>query len=189
MLKNRQDEHLISNDYDQVRNDLHPNTRREFILRLLAEISEFPADQLKASSRNIQKDSGQALSESNSMQVKTSLATRISSGLVVLANKLDASEIVSWWANVLHGIGEPSEELAQLLNSEIRSGLRHTNPLVQLSSIFGLARLHVPDIASIASEASSANPEWSTNAALVNWLRQLSDGSTSYPDRRMLKSI
>jgi hypothetical protein len=189
MLKNRQDGHMRSNDYDQVRNDLHPNTRREFILRLLGEISEFPADQLTASLRNIQKDSGQAFLEANSMEVKISLATRISSGLVALAAKLDASEIVSWWANVLHGIGEPSEELAQLLNSGMRSGLRHTNPLVQLSSIFGLARLHAQDIASIVSRASSANPEWSTNAALVDWLRKLSAGSTLHPDRRMLKSI
>jgi hypothetical protein len=189
MLKKRRDGHLTSYEYNQVRNDLHPDTRRQFVLRLLDEISEFPADQLKASTTNIQQDFGQALSESKSIEEKTSLATRISLGLEAVADKLDANEVVNWWAYVLHRTGGPSEELARVLKSEMRSGLWHNNPLVQLSSVFGLASLHAPDIASIADEASGANPEWSTNLALVNWLGKLRTGSTSYPDRTMLKSI
>jgi hypothetical protein len=189
MLKKRRDGHLTSYEYNQVRNDLHPDTRRQFVLRLLDEISEFSADQLKAITTNIQRDFGQALSESKSIEGKISLATRISSGLEAVADKLDANEVVSWWAYVLHRTGGPSEELARVLKSELRSGLRRTNPLVQLSSVFGLARLHAPDIASIVDEASGANPEWSTNLALVNWLRKLRTGSTSYPERTMLKSI
>jgi hypothetical protein len=189
MLKNRKDGRLTSFAYNQVRNDLHPYTRRELLLRLLAEISEFPADQLKASARNIQNDSGQALSESKSIEEITLLATRIFSGLAAVADRLEATDVVGWWANVLHGTHKPSEGLARVLKSEMRSGLGYTNPLVQLSSIFGLARLHASDIALIVDEASSANPEWSTNLELTKWLQKLKTGSTAYPDRSILKSL
>jgi len=189
LLKKCQDGRLTSHAYDQIRNDLHPDTRRQFIFRLLAEIPEFPASQLKVATRNIQQDLGQALSESGSIEEKTLLATRISSGLAVIAPKLDASDVVTWWANVLYRDREPSDELACVLNNELRSGLRHTNSLVRLASIFGLARLRASDIASIVDEALSANPQWSTNPVLVGWLRKLRAGSTSYPDRSMLKSI
>lgn len=188
MLKNRKDGRLTSFAYNQVRNDLHPYTRRQFLLRLLAEISEFPADQLKASARNIQNDSGQALSESKSIEEITLLATRIFSGLAAVADRLDATEVVCWWANVLYGTHKPSEELARILKSEMRSGLGYNNPLVQLSSIFGLARLHASDIALIVDEASGTNPEWSTNLELTKWLQKLKTGSTAYPDRSILKS-
>jgi hypothetical protein len=189
MLKKRHDGRLTSFAYNQVRNDLHPDTRRQFVLRLLSEISDFPADQLKALATNVQQDFGQALSQSRSIEEMSSLAARISSGLGNVADNLDANEVVCWWAYVLHKTGETSEELAKVLHREIRSGLRHSNPLVQLSSIFGLARLHASDIATIVDEASGANPEWSTNPALVNWLQKLKAGSASYPDRSMLKPI
>jgi hypothetical protein len=194
MLKNRKNGCLTSFDYAQVRNDLHPYTRRQFLLRLLAEISEFPVEQLTASKTNIQNDSGQALAESKSIEEMTLLGKRIFSGLAAVVDKLDATEVVSWWANVLHGTRqphvtrEPSEELARVLKIEMRNGLGYNNPLVQLSSTFGLARLHASDIALIVDEASGANPEWSTNLALIKWLQQLKTGSTAYPDRSMLKS-
>jgi hypothetical protein len=189
MLNKRSDGRLTSHEYNQVRNDLHPDTRRQFILRLLDEISELPADRLKASTTNIHQDFGQALSESKSIEETILLASRISLGLESVADKLDANEVVNWWADVLHKTGKPSEELAEVLQREMRSGLRHTNPLLQLSSIFGLAQLHASDIATIVDEASGAHPEWSTNLALVKWLGKLRSGSTSYPDRTMLKSI
>jgi hypothetical protein len=157
-------------------------------IRVLGGLDEFPPDQLKDSTTNIQQDFGQALSESKLIEEKISLATRISSGLEAVADKLDGNDVANWWAHVLHRSGGPSD-LARVLKSEMRSGLRSTNPLVQLSSVFGLARLHAPDIASIVDEASAANPEWSTNLALVDRLRKLRTGSTSYPDRTMLKSI
>jgi hypothetical protein len=188
MLKTRKDRRLTSFDYNQVRNDLHPRTRRQFLLRLLAEISELRADQLNASTRNIQSDSGQALSESKSIEEITLLVTRIFSGLAAVADKLDPTEVVCWWANVLHGTLKPSEELTRVLKTEMRSGLGYTNPLVQLSSVFGLARLHASDIALIVDAASGANPAWSTNLALVKWLQELKSGSTAYPDRSILKS-
>lgn len=194
MLKSRKNGRLTSFDYAQVKNDLHPYTRRQLLLRLLAEISEFPGEQLKAFKTNIQNDCGQALAESKSMEETTLLAKCIFSGLAAVVDKLDASEIVSWWANVLHGTRQPhvtrklSEELAEVLKSEMRNGSGHNNPLVQLSSIFGLARLHASDIALVVDQASRANPEWSTNPALVKWLQELKTGSTAYPDRSMLKS-
>jgi hypothetical protein len=188
MLKNRKDRRLTSFDYNQIRNDLHPYTRRLFLLRLLSEISELPANQLKASTRNIQNDSGQALSESKSIEEVTLLVTRVFSGLAAVADKLDAAAVVGWWANVLHGTGKPSKELARVLKTEMRSGLGYTNPLVQLSSVFGLARLHASDIALIVDEALGSNREWSTNLALVKWLQELKTGSTKYPDHSMLKS-
>ena len=128
-------------------------------------------------------------SESKSVEGKISWATRISSGLRAVADKLDAHEVFNWWAHVLHRTGAPSEDLARVPKSEMRSGLRSTNPLVQLSSVFGLARIPARYIASSVDEVSGANPEWPTNLAPVNWLRKLTTGSTLYPDRMMLKSI
>jgi len=63
----------------------------------------------------------------------------------------------------------------------MRNGLGYNNPLVQLSSIFGLARQHDSDIALIVDEASGANPEWSTNLALMKWLQQLKTGIDCVP--------
>jgi hypothetical protein len=188
LVNKRDDRQLTSHAYDQIRNDLHPDTRRQLILRLLAEISGFPADQIKAAMRNIQKDLGQALSDSKTIEENAALATRISSGLDAIADKLDGGDVVTWWANVLHREKEPSEELVRVLNTELRSELRSSNPLIQLGSVFGLARLSASDIASVVDEASSTHPEWSANPLLTAWLRKLKTGSTTYPDGQMLKS-
>ena len=184
----RKDGCLTSFAYDQVRHDLHPSTRRELIDRLLPDLPAFSHEAITAAKRNIQKDSGKALTDSASADDARELIRKIWSSLEATSGKLGQNEIVNWWADLLHEVNDPSDWLRTALEDELRLRIRHPNPLFQLSSLFGLARLGTDDIAVLVDEAISRFPEWKSNPALTKWLEDLRRKRRSYPDRNMLAS-
>jgi hypothetical protein len=70
--------------------------------------------------------------------------------------------------------------------NELRIRANHSNPLIQLSALFGLAKFQATDISSLVDDAMSARPQWNSNPLLVTWLGKLKMGKASYPDRSML---
>ena len=186
MRSQRKDGRLTSFAYDQIRNDIHPHTRRELLLRLLQDIPAFSPEMLAAAKRNIQQDSGEALADSGSPAEASELAHKIWSSLEVTCGKFGQNEIVNWWADILCRVKEPSDWLKNLLAHELRIRANHSNPLIQLSALFGLAKIHATDISSLVDDAMSTRPEWNSNPLLVAWLGKLKVGKTSYPDRSML---
>jgi hypothetical protein len=186
MRSQRKDGRLTSFAYDQVRNDIHPQTRRELLRRLLQDLPTLSPEMLAAGKRNIQQDSGTALSRSASPIEASELTNDIWSSLEGSSGKFGQSEIVNWWADVLHSVKEPPDWLKSVLEREMRIRASHSNPLIQLSAIFGLAKLPTTDIALVVNNAMMTRPEWSGNVLLMNWLEKLKKGKTSYPDRSML---
>lgn len=186
MRSQRMDGRLTPFAYDQVRNDIHPHTRRELLLRLLQDLPACSPDMLVAAKRNIQQDSGEALTDSTSPVEASELTYEIWSSLEATCDKFGQNEIVNWWADILCKVKEPSGWLKNLLEHEMRIRANHSNPLIQLSALFGLARIHVKDISFLVDDAMSTRREWNSNLLLVNWLGKLKLGKTSYPDRSML---
>ena len=70
----------------------------------------------------------------------------------------------------------------------MRIRVSHSNSLIQLSAIFGLAKIHAADVTAIVDSAVMSRPEWSSNLSLMNWLEKLKKGKASYPDRSMLNA-
>jgi hypothetical protein len=141
---------------------------------------------LAVAKRNIQQDSGKALSHSASPVEASELTNDIWSSLEASLGKFGRSEIVNWWADVLHSVKQSPDWLKSILEQEMRIRVSHSNPLIQLSAIFGLAKIPTTSIALIVDNAMMTHPEWSGNVLLMNWLEKLKKGKTSYPDRSML---
>ena len=186
MRSHRKDGALTEFAYGEVRNDIHPQTRRELLLRLLEDLPALSPEMLVAARRNIQHDSGKALSDSSTPIEASELAHELWSSLEVSSGKFGQSEVVNWWADVLHSVKEPSDWLRGVLEREMRLRVNYSDSLIQLSAIFGLAYIRVADIAFIVDNAMMTRPEWSGNVLLMNWLEKLKRGMASYPDRSML---
>jgi hypothetical protein len=186
MRSQRKDGRLTSFAYDQVRHDLHPYTRRELLARLFRDLPTVSQEMLTAAKRNIQKDSGMAIADCASVREASELIGQIWSGIETMSGSFDHSEVVNWWADLLHEVKDPADWLRQVLEDELRVRVRHTNPLFQLSALFGLARLGTRDIAFLVDDAMTTRPEWKTNPKLIKWLEDLRMKRRSYPDRNML---
>jgi hypothetical protein len=186
MRSQRKDGRLTTSAYDQIRNDIHPQTRRELLLRLLPDLRAFSPEMLLAAKRNIQKDSGKALADSASPVEARELTQEIWSSLEATCGKFGQSEIVNWWADILCNVNEPSDWLKNVFEHEMRIRTNHSNPQIQLSALFGLATIHAADISFLVDNAMSTRPEWKANLLIMNWLGKLKQGKTSYPDRSML---
>lgn len=183
MRSKRPDGSLSASAYDQVRYDLHPQTRRELLLQLLKELPAYPAEKVASARRNIQHDLGLALTESGTADAVTELARCISRALESISEKLERIEVVLWWANVLSYIKGPSVFLTRALEETLRADVKASGHLVPLSALFGLARLNVSDLSSILDESLQSHPDWSNHRALIGWLQKLRAGNPSYPDR------
>jgi hypothetical protein len=186
MRSQRIDGCLTSFAYDQVRHDLHPFTRRELLDRLFPDLPTFSQEKLTAAKRNIQKDSGTALADCASVQEASELIGQIWSGLEKTSGNFGRNEVVNWWADLLHEVKDPPGWLRKVLEDELRIRVRHTNPLFELSALFGLTWLGTHDIALLVDDAMATHPEWKTNPTLVKWLENLRMKRRSYPDRKML---
>jgi hypothetical protein len=186
MRSQRNDGCLTSFAYDQVRYDLHPYTRRELLDRLFPHLQTLPGDKLTAAKRNIQIDSGMALANCASVRDASELIGQIWSGLESTSENIGQSEVINWWANLLHEVKDPPAWLRKALEDELRIRVRHTNPLFQLSALFGLAWLGTHDISLLVDDAMTIRPEWRINPILVKWLGNLRMKRRSYPDRKML---
>jgi hypothetical protein len=186
MRSQRKDGRLTSFAYDQVRHDLHPCTRRELLGRLFHDLPKIPQEMLTAAKRNIQRDSGMALADCASVREASELIGQIWSGLETTSGSFGHSEVVNWWADLLHEVKDPSDWLRQVLDDELRIRVRHTNPLFELSALFGLAWLGTHDIALLVDDAMKIRPEWKTNPKLVKWLEDLRMKRRPYPARNML---
>jgi hypothetical protein len=186
MRTKAKDGRLTTFAYNQLRDDIHPKTRRELLLQFLQDIPEFTPEMLASAKRNIQKDSGRVLSYCTSTTEASELTHAIWSSLEASFDKFGQNEVVNWWADVLYSVEEPSDWLKSGLEHEMRARVNHSNQLIQLSAIFGLAKIPVTDIVFIVDMAMMARPEWSSNEMLINWLEELKKGKTSYPDRSML---
>ena len=182
----RKDGRLTSFAYDQVRHDLHPYTRRELLDRLFHDLPTVSQEMLTAAKRNIQNDSGMAIVDCASVREASELIGQIWSGLETTSGNFSHSGVVNWWADLLHEVKKPSDWLRQVLEDELRIRVRHTNPLFELSALFGLAWLGTHDIALLVDDAMTIRPEWKTNPKLVKWLEDLRMKRRSYPDRNML---
>jgi hypothetical protein len=177
---------LTSFAYDQVRHDLHPYTRRELLDRLLTDLPTFSQEKLRAAKRNIQKDSGMALADCASVREASELIRQIWSCLETTSGNFGLSEVVNWWADLLNEVKDPPDWLRKVLEDELRIRVRHTNPLFELSALFGLAWLGTDEIARLVDDAMATRPEWKTNPTLLKWLKNLKMKRRYYPDRKML---
>ena len=186
MRSQRKDGCLTSFAYDQVWHDLHPYTRRELLDRLLPDLPTFSRETLAAAKRNIQRDSGKALVDCASVEEASELIGQVWTGLETTSGKFGQNEVVNWWADLLHEVKDPSDWLKKVLEDELRIRVHHSNPLFELSALFGLAWLGTPDIALLVDDALTMRPEWKANPALVKWLENLKMKRRSYPDRNML---
>jgi hypothetical protein len=186
MRSRRKDGRLTSFAYDQVRNDLHPQTRRELLLRLLQDLPSFSHEMLDAAKRNIQQDLGQALADSISPGEANELTHKIWSSLEATSRKFAQNEIVNWWADILWKVEEPSSWLKNILEHEMRIRVNDSNPSIQLSALFGLAKIQAKDISFLVDGAMSTRPKWRDNLMLMSWLGELKLGRSPYPDRSML---
>lgn len=186
MRSQRKDGCLTSFAYDQVRHDLHPYTRRELLNRLLPDLPTLSREALSAAKRNIQRDSGKALVDCASVEEASELIGQVWEGLEKTSGKFGQNEVVNWWADLLHEVKDPSDWLTKILEDELRIRVHHSNPLFELSALFGLAWLGTPDIALLVDDALTMRPEWKANPALVKWLDNLKMKRRSYPDRNML---
>jgi hypothetical protein len=173
MRSQRKDGRLTSFAYGQVRHDLHPRTRRELLDRLFHDLSAFSQEMLTVAKWNIQRDSRTALTESASPTEAGELIDKIWSSIELTKDKFGQNEIVNWWADILTEVKEPSGALKKALEDGLRTRVNHSDPLVQLSALFGLARLGTPDIARLVDEAMISRPEWEANPMLVAWLAKL----------------
>jgi hypothetical protein len=178
---------LSSFDYDQIRNDLHPQTRRDLIRRCLAEIDSMSAEKLKGALRNIRRDAAETLTET--MPLDRSLIDLLETALEVVARKLEAREAIGWWSEIMNEVRQPASELKEALSDAIRRCLTSTEPAVQLAAIFGLAKLRTTDLATVVEARLAQHPEWRANAALLVWFEKLKRGSTSYPDKAALAGL
>jgi hypothetical protein len=186
MRSERKDGHLTTFAYDQLRNDIHPQTRRELLLRLLPDLRAYSPETLLAAKWNIQQDSGLALTESASPLDARELTQEIWSSLEAMCDKFLQNEIVNWWADILCKVEHPSDWLKNVLEQEIRIRANHSNPQIQLSALFGLAKLQTADISFLVDRAMSTRPEWIANSLIMNWLGKLRLGKAPYPDRSIL---
>lgn len=186
MRSRSKDGRLTSFEYDQVRNDLHPQTRRELMLRLLQDLPSFSREILAAAKRNIQQDSGKALADSTSPEEATELTHKIWSSLEAACGKFGPNEIVNWWADILCRVKEPSSWLKNILEHEMRIRVSDPNQSMQLCALFGLAKIQAKDISFLVDDAMRTRPEWMDNPMLMSWLGKLKLGRSPYPDRSML---
>jgi hypothetical protein len=186
MRSESKDGRLSTFVYDQLRNDIHPQTRRELLLRLLPDLRTFSPETLLAAKRNIQQDSGLALTSSASPSDASELTQEIWSSLEATCDKFLQNEIVNWWADILCKVNNPSDWLKKVLEQEMRIRTAHSNPKIQLSALFGLAKLQTADIPLLVDRALSTRPEWIGNLLMMNWLAKLKLGKAPYPDRSML---
>jgi hypothetical protein len=68
----------------------------------------------------------------------------------------------------------------------MRIRVNESNQSIQLSALFGLAKIEVRDISFLVDEAMSNRPEWRNNLMLMSWLGELKLDRSPYPDRSML---
>jgi hypothetical protein len=175
-------ERLSSNAYHQIRYDLHPETRCDLVKRFLSEVSFLTTDQMKNARPHILKDAGESFSQCANEEELVSMVHSITVAQNAAAKKLAATDVVTWWANILHSVGEPALTVRTVITHELRKELSLADELTQLSAIFGLALLHTNDIAFVVSEALNRNERWLANPALSKWLERLKAGKTNYPE-------
>jgi hypothetical protein len=173
MHSERKDGRLTSFSYGQVRHDLHPQTRRELLCRLLLDLPRLSQEMLTAAKWNIQQDSGRALADSASSAEARELINKIWSSIELAGDKFGQSEIVNWWADILTEVKEPSDLLRKELDEDMRVRVKNSDSFVPLSALFGLARLGTHDIASLVESAMISRAEWRANPMLVAWLEKL----------------
>ncbi len=188
MRSQRKDNRLTTFAYDQVRHDLHPRTRIELLHRLLPDLPILSKEQLAAMKRNLQKDLGKALADSDSAAEACTLTDEIWLGLEAARDGFSPNEIINWWADLLHEIVQPSDQLKEVLEEKLRDKALQSDPQFQLSALFGLAWLGADDISFLADAAITDRPEWKNNPVLIKWLENLKAKRHSYPDRNMLNS-
>jgi hypothetical protein len=185
-LRQRPGRSLSSYSYDAIRNDLHPEIRRQFLMRLLSEVGTFPSARLKQAKRNIQRDAGEAFSLCAGREAISELAGNLSKGQLAVIDKLEAKEVVFWWSYVLYSTHQRTDEVRGLLVDELRAKLDDQNPIIQLSAVFGLAHLEANDIVSVVDNAAKVNPHWMANTEMMKWLNMLKAGSKGYPSGQFL---
>ncbi len=162
--------------YDAVRHDIHPETRRNLVTRLLDDISTGLIVPTEDTLSNFQRDIGHAFLNSHSEEQSASLAHLGSIAQRALIGKLDAEVVFFWWANILSSTRAANGDLRRLLVSELFRLAAGPPALIQLSGIFGLARLRVGGIDSLIDDAIRANKQWWPNEPLMRWLSQLKTG-------------
>jgi hypothetical protein len=126
------------------------------------------------------------LADCASIREASDLMVQIWSSLETTSGNLGDSDVVNWWADLLHEVKDPPDWLRKVLEDELRIRVRHSNPLFELSAIFGLVWLRTHDIALLVDGAMIRRPEWKSNSMLMKWLEDLRMKRRSYPDRKML---
>lgn len=182
---------LRANAYDRVRYDFHPETRRRMLERFLSELASIPAERIEAAKKNLRQDIADALTMRMAGPELTMLASYVSRAQFTALASLSPKDIAFWWPDIiqklLHNPGIDGVKIRPILASEMRSLLDSKNEWIQLSGVFGLAKLGATDIAIVVDKALQANQKWLANDSLLKWLLQMRSGSARYPSELVLQ--
>jgi hypothetical protein len=157
--------------------DLHPATRREFVLRFLDRASA--GDQTSmVGIETVAQDAGRLLSE-----LDGAASNDLLGGLATAQVKLPRKEAFYFWTRVIYGLSKgvslgapPSIPITLFLSAKtVPPGVG----IVSLSAILGLACLKDPEVPERATQLSLMNPQW--GVAIHSWLRKLGTNRDAYP--------
>jgi hypothetical protein len=187
---------LGAHSYQRIRYDLHPYTRLRMLELFLAEPNGLPPARLQEAAKwNLSQDCADALVTSLSNEAVTSFAGKVSAAQAMAVGLLDPEDIVFWWPNIIERLQreDSNRALGQLemlrvpLIAEMRTLLDTKEPWIQLSGVFGLAKVKAPDITTVVDNALRANQPWLANDPLLKWLLKIRGGSVLYPSGLGLK--
>ena len=176
---------LDASNYDRIRYDLHPQTRREFAVRVLLEAETLSAAQFAKAKRHIQREAADALALP-SVHDRRRLATAVSGAQIAAEHLLEAKDVLFWWPYIIDAIKQPDDSLHSILIAELRNVADSATGWTQLSAVFALSRLHAGDLTGIIDRAIGGNQIWLQSDSLINWLMKLRKGSVAYPSSLVL---
>ena len=162
----------------------------------LAEPNSLPPARLQeAAKRNLSQDCADAMVTSLGNEAVTSFAGKVSAAQAMAVGLLDPEDIVFWWPNIIERLQreDSNRALGQLemlrvpLIAEMRTLLDSKEPWIQLSGVFGLAKLKAPDISTVVDNALHANQHWIASDPLLKWLLKIRAGSVLYRGGLALK--
>lgn len=160
---------------------LHPQIRREHLLRAMDDIAHGTLAFTEEVSHNLVHDAAASLVASHGTEERAFLACKISLLQQGLIGMRAGKQVFLWWASVMTYARKGDAELRRVLVEEMFTISLAENPAIKLSGIFGLAQLQVDGLASVIDEAIKANPQWAEKQELFKWLNGLRAGRASFP--------
>jgi hypothetical protein len=187
-IQNHPDRGLSVFDYDKVRYDLHPHTRRQLISRLLADHETLSSVISAGGVRNVETDTADTLRDLLPEKQATFAQVILIAGYA-LFRVAKTKESFLWWPNILYRLKGADASLRRTLIQELFPVAASSVSLTKLSSLFCLAMLRLDGLNALIDEAVKDSPDWTQNEPLMKWLGGLKRGYAGYPDREVFVEL